>query len=78
MKRHASAALVVATALAVSAVASSAPAPLRSSDEVALEPTRSAPSKGIERKVDDLLRRMTTEEKLQQVQLLSDGQVTVL
>jgi beta-glucosidase len=76
MKRLASAALVAATALAVSSVASSAPAPLRSSDEVALAPTRSAPSSGIERKVDNLLRRMTTKEKLQQVQLLSDGQVT--
>lgn len=32
--------------------------------------------RAIEQKVDRLLRRMTTEEKLQQVQLLSDGQVT--
>jgi beta-glucosidase len=32
--------------------------------------------KSIETKVNDLLSRMTTQEKLQQVQLLSDGQVT--
>ena len=31
---------------------------------------------GIEKKVDALLEQMTTEEKLQQVQLLSDGQIT--
>ncbi len=30
----------------------------------------------VERKIDRLIRRMTVEEKLQQVQLLSDGQVT--
>src|SRR5215212_8592827 len=32
--------------------------------------------KSIETKVNDLLSKMTTEEKLQQVQLLSDGQIT--
>ena len=47
-----------------------------SSDEAALQPTRHAPSRGVERKVDRLLARMTTTEKLQQVQLLSDGQIT--
>lgn len=46
------------------------------SDERALAPTRHAASSTIEQKVDDLLSRMTTQEKLQQVQLLSDGQVT--
>jgi beta-glucosidase len=47
-----------------------------SSDEGALQPTRGAADKGIERKVDNLLRRMTVEEKLQQVQLLADWQIT--
>ncbi|MEI5675771.1 MULTISPECIES: beta-glucosidase BglX [unclassified Nocardioides] len=47
-----------------------------SSDERALAPTRGAPSRSIERRIDRLLARMTTEEKLQQVQLLSDGQIT--
>ncbi len=57
-------------------VAGAVVAGTRSSDDTALQPTRGAPSKGIERKVDDLLRKMTLEEKLQQVQLLSDGQIT--
>ena len=48
----------------------------RSSDETALQPTRHGADKGIERKVDDLLRKMTLDEKLQQLQLLSDGQIT--
>ena len=47
-----------------------------SSDERALAPTRTSASQGVERRVDALLRRMTTAEKLQQLQLLSDGQVT--
>jgi beta-glucosidase len=47
----------------------------RSSDEEALAATRPSPSKGIEHKVDALLEKMTTREKLEQVQLLSDGQI---
>ena len=47
-----------------------------SSDEAALAPTRQAADRGIERRVDRLLARMTLDEKLQQIQLLSDGQVT--
>ena len=46
------------------------------SDERALAPTRQPASSTIEQKVDDLLSQMTTQEKLQQVQLLSDGQIT--
>jgi beta-glucosidase len=46
------------------------------SDERALAPVRGAPDRSVERRVDRLLARMTTEEKLQQVQLLSDGQIT--
>src|SRR5829696_4234612 len=45
-------------------------------DEAALEPARTAPSREVERRVDALLAKMTVDEKLQQVQLLSDGQVT--
>ena len=37
------------------------------------EPTA---EESVETRVNDLLSRMTTEEKLQQVQLLSDGQIT--
>jgi beta-glucosidase len=76
MNRHVSAAVLAAAVLAVTSVASSAPAPVPSSDEVALAPIRPSPSNRIERRVDDLLRRMTTEEKLQQVQLLADNPVT--
>src|SRR5829696_5555902 len=47
-----------------------------SPDEAALEPARPAPSKDIEKRVSALLAKMSTHEKLQQVQLLSDGQVT--
>ena len=51
----------------------------RSSDEAALKPTRHAPGNAnqlIERKVNHLLRQMTLAEKLDQLQLLSDGQIT--
>jgi beta-glucosidase len=48
----------------------------RSSDEAALQPARKGADRGVERKVDALLARMTLEEKLQQIQLLNDGQVT--
>ena len=47
-----------------------------SSDETALRPTRSAPDRGIEAKVNSLVGKMTLDEKLQQIQLLSDGQIT--
>src|SRR5690349_18289371 len=69
MKRRAI--LIVATAVTTAATitgigmaASAAPRPAHGH--------RSA----IERKIDALLARMTTQEKLQQVQLLSDGQIT--
>jgi beta-glucosidase len=41
----------------------------------ALEPARLKSDRGIERKVDALLRKMTLDEKLQQLTLLSDGQI---
>lgn len=47
----------------------------QSSDEEALAPTRPPASRTIEQKVDALLAKMTTKEKLEQVQLLSDGQI---
>jgi beta-glucosidase len=46
-----------------------------STDEAALAATRGAASQGIERRVNDLLAKMTLQEKLEQIQLLSDGQV---
>src|ERR671923_2558517 len=72
-RRAAIAAVVVALS---SMVAGGVLAATRSDDESALTPTRQAADQGVERKVDDLLRKMTVDEKLQQVQLLSDGQIT--
>jgi beta-glucosidase len=45
-------------------------------DDEALAPVRQHANGGVERKVDRLVRQMTVDEKLQQVQLLSDGQIT--
>jgi beta-glucosidase len=45
-------------------------------DDEALAPARQPANGNVERKVDRLLRQMTVDEKLQQVQLLSDGQIT--
>jgi beta-glucosidase len=45
-------------------------------DDQDLAVTRQPADGGIERKVDRLVRQMTVDEKLQQVQLLSDGQIT--
>jgi len=47
----------------------------RSTDEGALSRTRSAPSQSIESKVNALLGKMTLDEKLNQLTLLSDGQI---
>jgi len=60
----------------ISLVAGGVMAATQASDEAALQPTRQAADREIERRVDRLLARMTVEEKLQQVQLLSDGQIT--
>lgn len=46
------------------------------SNERLLQPVQRPAGGGIEGRVDALLARMTLEEKLQQIQLLSDGQVT--
>jgi beta-glucosidase len=68
---------IVATTVALcSLLVGSVLAATQSSDERALQPTRQAASQSIERRVDNLLRQMTLDEKLQQLQLLSDGQIT--
>jgi beta-glucosidase len=46
------------------------------SDEQALQPTRQRADRSIERRVNQLLSRMTLEEKLEQIQLLPDFMVT--
>ena len=60
----------------VAVIAGAAVAGTRSADEAALRPARAAADRGVERKVDALLAKMTLKEKLQQLQLLSDGQIT--
>src|SRR3954452_24842199 len=70
------AAIVVAVVGLSTVVAGGVLAGSNSSDEAALRPTRSAPDRGIEAKVNALVGKMTLDEKLQQIQLLSDGQIT--
>src|SRR6476661_7938784 len=69
-------ALTAAVATLSTMIAGGVVASSRSADEVALAPTRAAPSRSVEQRVSALLKQMTTAEKLQQVQLLSDGQIT--
>jgi beta-glucosidase len=76
MKRMASTIALAALVLGGTAYSSSGLNGGRSDDERALAVARKTPSKGTEARVESLLRRMTTQEKLQQVQLLSDGQTT--
>src|SRR5215210_3578036 len=70
----------IATAIAVAGmtagVAGGVYAAGGSPDEAALQPARPAASKDVERRVSALLAKMDVDDKLQQVQLLSDGQVT--
>ena len=65
----------LATVVASAAVAGGVVAATQPSDEAALAPNRGAPSRDIEKRVDRLLRKMTIDEKLKQIQLLSDGQI---
>src|SRR3954471_17918999 len=69
-------AAIGAVAVALScAAAGGVVAGTQSSDERALQPTRQGASWNVERRVDSLLRKMTLQEKLDQIQLLSDGQI---
>jgi beta-glucosidase len=76
MRRIAISGAVLALTITGTATASTVLSPGRSADEAALTPTRKPASRSIEKQIDNLLARMTTAEKLQQVQLLSDGQIT--
>lgn len=76
MRRIAISGAVLALAITGTATASTVLAPGRAPDEAALSPTRGPADQSIEKRIDRLIRKMTTAEKLQQVQLLSDGQVT--
>jgi beta-glucosidase len=72
-RRLAFAALLVAISLAA---AGGVLAGTRASDDNALQPTRHPASQSVEKRVNALLAKMTTTEKLEQLQLLSDGQIT--
>jgi beta-glucosidase len=77
MSRFTRRAAVAVSIVAVgSAAAGGVVAATRSSDEAALQPIRQHADASIERRVNALLRRMTLEEKLQQIQLLPDFKVT--
>lgn len=76
VSRRRTAAIGAAALIIGSVVAGGIAATSRSSDEAALAPARAAPDPTVERRVDALLARMTLAEKLQQLTLLSDGQVT--
>ncbi|HEY2602569.1 MAG TPA: beta-glucosidase BglX [Thermoleophilaceae bacterium] len=67
---------VASVALLGSAIAGGVLAATHASDDGALKRTRPPASKGIEQKVGSLLSKMTLTEKLEQLQLLSDGQIT--
>ncbi len=67
---------LVAVGLSAAVVAGGVVAATQSSDEAALQPARGSASHNVEQRVEKLLRRMTTEEKLDQIQLLADNQVT--
>ena len=75
MTRRGRFAMAMAAVATSAAVAGGVYAAGGTPEEQALAPARPAASKDVEKRVNALLRRMTTEEKLQQVQLLSDGQM---
>src|SRR3954454_809316 len=62
--------VVLGTALAGGVVAAT-----QSSDEGALPPSRGAAGRGVERRIYALMKRMTLRDKLNQIQLISDGQI---
>src|SRR6266542_6462370 len=72
-RRTVTVAMIVALSSLVVGGVGAAP---QSSDESALQPASQTADPGIERKVNNLLGQMTIDEKLQQLQLLSDGQNT--
>jgi beta-glucosidase len=47
----------------------------QSSDEAALQPSRGAASRDVERRIDALMKKMSLQDKLNQIQLISDGQI---
>src|SRR4051795_8575729 len=76
MHRRGRVSIAVAAAAAVcSAGGGGATAASQTGDEQALAVQRPGGDRGVEQRVESLLRRMTLDEKLQQLTLLSDGQM---
>src|SRR3954451_7368203 len=76
MSRRGRMSVAVAAAMAVCAVGvGGATAASRTGDEQALAVRRPGADRGVDQRVESLLRRMTLEEKLNQLTLLSDGQM---
>jgi len=77
MRRFRFRASVILPVLAlVLAAAGGVVAGTQSADEQSLAPARQGADRGVERRVSDLLAKMTLEEKLEQIQLLPDFMVT--
>src|SRR3954453_21642920 len=76
MSRRGRVSIAVAAAVAVCAVGvGGATAASRTGDEQALAVQRPRSDRGVDQRVESLLRKMTLREKLQQLTLLSDGQM---
>jgi beta-glucosidase len=75
MTRRGRTAVALATVVVSTAAAGGVVAATQSSDEAALQPARHGGSQDIERRIDRLMRKMNLQDKLNQIQLLSDGQI---
>jgi beta-glucosidase len=75
MLRRTRLAAIGATAIALASGVGAVSAATRSSDERALQPVARQTDRGTERKINALISRMTLQEKLDQLTLLSDGQI---
>ena len=67
--------LIALLALGVAVTGAVAAGKPRTRDRVALRVVKQSQDRATERKIDSLLRKMTLEEKLDQLTLLSDGQM---
>jgi beta-glucosidase len=75
IRRRSAAILIMAIAVTLACAGGVIAARKRASDESTLQPARQPASQSIERRVNALLSRMTLQEKLDQLTLLSDGQI---
>src|SRR5919205_776680 len=66
----------IAAILALAIAAAGGASVIAGSDETALQPVRRSADPKIEKRINDLLAKMTLEEKLEQIQLLPDFKVT--